>query len=137
LPLVVPAQCANTQDPDSVSYGFRRRLQELEADTRILAAGLAAVQAWLDVPELGSAVVVVAEQDAGEARSACSRLAAEVWQRRRAYLPQMLSAAQAVREAHQVDDGLVVLSDSADATARSGPRRSEGSEIAGFPGHSP
>jgi len=121
LPLVVPAESANTQDEASVSYGFRQQLQELEADARILAAGLATVQPWLDIPELGSAVVVVADRDAGLARSACSRLAADVWQRRHEYLPQMLPADQAVREAHQVGDGLVVLSDSADATTSGAP----------------
>ena len=108
LPLVVPAEQANTQDPASVSYELRRRLQELEANPRILAAGLATVQPWLDIPELGSAVVVVADRDAEFAATCCSRLAADVWQRRCA-LPQMFSAAQAVREAHEVRDGLVVL----------------------------
>jgi microcystin degradation protein MlrC len=121
VPLVVPAERANTQDAASVSYGFRRQLQELEADPRILAAGMATVQPWLDVPGLGSAVLVVADQDAWQARSSCSRLAAEVWQRRREYLPQMLPVDQAVREAHQFGDGLVVLSDSADATTSGAP----------------
>src|SRR5207248_450135 len=79
LPLVVPAECANTQDPASVSYGLRQQLQELEADPRILAAGLATVQPWLDIPELGSAVLVVAHEDVGHARSSCSRLAADLW----------------------------------------------------------
>src|SRR5205823_524235 len=61
LPLVVPAERANTQDPASVSYNLRERLEALEANPRILAAGLATVQPWLDIPELGSAVVIVAE----------------------------------------------------------------------------
>lgn len=121
LPLVVPAECANTQDAASVSYDLRQQLQELEADPRILAAGLATVQPWLDISELGSAVVVVADGDSEKARSSCSRLAAELWQRRHAYLPNMLPVAQAVREAHQVRDGLVVLSDSADATTAGAP----------------
>jgi microcystin degradation protein MlrC len=121
LPLVVPAQLANTQDPTSVSYELRRELQELEADARILSAGLATVQPWLDIPELGSAVVVVADQDAGLAASSCSRIAAAVWQRRSAYLPKLRPAAEAVREAHQAQDGLVVLSDGADATTSGAP----------------
>jgi microcystin degradation protein MlrC len=121
LPLVVPAERANTQDPESVSYGLGQQLQRLEEDARFLTAGLATVQPWLDIPELGSAVVVVADQDAGLAEFSCSRLAEDVWQRRRAYLPQMLSAAQAVREAHQVSEGVVVLSDSADSTTSGAP----------------
>src|SRR5207247_10038896 len=43
LPMVVPAERANTQDAKSVSHGFRQRLQALEGDPSILAAGLATV----------------------------------------------------------------------------------------------
>src|SRR5205807_10208815 len=85
LPMVVPAERANTQDPASVSFAFRERLQGLEASPRILSAGLATVQPWLDIPEMGSAVVVVAD-GAGLARQECARLAAEVWQGRHEYL---------------------------------------------------
>src|SRR4029077_2344178 len=49
LPLVVPAERANTQDPASVSFAFRERLQALEKRGAILSAGLATVQPWLDI----------------------------------------------------------------------------------------
>jgi microcystin degradation protein MlrC len=116
LPLVVPAERANTQDPDSVSHGLRLRLQELEARPGVLSAGLATVQPWLDIPDLGSAVVVVTDGDAEAARAECAVLAAEVWRRRRDYLPDLVPLDEAVRAAHDNADGLVVLSDSADAT---------------------
>src|SRR5262249_9137457 len=61
IPLVVPAERANTEDSTSVSYPLKRRLQELEARPGVLAAGLATVQPWLDIPDLGSAVVVVTD----------------------------------------------------------------------------
>jgi microcystin degradation protein MlrC len=121
LPLVVPAERANTQDPDSVSYALRRDLQALEADPRILAAGLATVQPWLDIPELGSAVVVVADGAAPLAREHCARVAEQVWQRRRDYLPELVPAEEAVREASRNLEGLVVLCDSADATTSGAP----------------
>src|SRR5262245_4740451 len=82
LPMVVPAERANTQDPASVSHAFRLRLQALEADARVLSAGLATVQPWLDVPDLGSAVLVVTDGGAALAEAACRDLAAEVWRRR-------------------------------------------------------
>ncbi len=121
LPLVVPAERANTQDPASVSFAFRQRLQELETDPRILAAGLATVQPWLDIPEMGSAVLVVADGDAVTAEGECRRLAEEVWRRRTEYLPELVPVADAVHRAHQDADGLVVLSDSADATTSGAP----------------
>src|SRR5947209_8113286 len=63
VPMVVPAERANTQDPASVSFGFRERLQALERRPAILSAGLATVQPWLDIPDLGSAVLDVADGD--------------------------------------------------------------------------
>jgi microcystin degradation protein MlrC len=116
VPLVVPAERANTQDPASVSYSLRERLQALERQPGILSAGLATVQPWLDIPELGSSVVVAAETDAELAGRTCSEIAAEVWRRRREYLPQLVSVEDGVRAAYENKEGLVVLSDSADST---------------------
>lgn len=121
LPMVVPAERANTQDPASVSYGIRERLQEIERTPGMLAAGLATVQPWLDIPELGSAVVVVADGSQEKADRLCRELADEVWQRRQEYLPELVPLEQAVREARECGEGLVVLSDSADATTSGAP----------------
>jgi microcystin degradation protein MlrC len=121
LPLVVPAERANTEDPASISHGLKQQLQELEAHPRVLSAGLATVQPWLDIPELGSAVLVVTDGEAALGRSACDRLAAEIWRRRREYLPELVGVEEAVCQAHEAAEGLVVLSDSADATTSGAP----------------
>jgi microcystin degradation protein MlrC len=121
IPMVVPAERANTQDPASISFAWRVRLQEMEKQPHILSAGLATVQPWLDVPDLGGAVVVVADGDEASARSLCAGLAADVWKHRRDYIPELVPVADAVRQAHEVHDGLVVLSDSADATTSGAP----------------
>lgn len=121
LPLVVPAERSNTQDPGSASHEFRLTLEALEAHPRVLSAGLATVQPWLDIPELGSAVVIVTDDDPELAQSACASLAGDVWQRREEYLPELVPVVEAVRQAHAVGDGLVVLSDSADATTSGAP----------------
>ena len=121
LPLVVPAERANTQDPQSVSYAFRQRLEELERQPLILSAALTTVQPWLDIPELGTAVLVVAAGENDAARKASADLAGEVWSRRREYLPDLTPAADAVCQAHEERSGLVVLSDAADATTSGAP----------------
>lgn len=121
VPAVFPAERANTQDPESVSYAFRQRLEELERQKPVLCAGLATVQPWLDIPELGSAVLVVADGDGDLAGEACDRLAGEVWRHRTDYLPELTPAPEAVRQAWEERDGLVVLSDSADATTSGAP----------------
>jgi microcystin degradation protein MlrC len=121
LRLVVPAERANTQDPASVSYGFRERLQEWEREPGILAAGLATVQPWLDIPELGTSVVVVTDGDAELAERRCRELADDVWRRRRDYLPELVPVMEGVQAALAAGDGLVVLSDNADATTSGAP----------------
>jgi microcystin degradation protein MlrC len=121
IPMVVPAERANTQDPASISFTIRGRLQAIEARPGILAAGLATVQPWLDIPGLGSAVVIVSDDDEKLAASLCAEVAAEVWSHRRDYLPELVPVADAVRQAHETRDGLVVLSDSADGTTSGAP----------------
>lgn len=115
VPVVLPAEVANSEQPGNVAAERKARLKFWEGQTGVLAAGVATVQPWLDVPHLGSAVVVVTDGDEALAKSACSELAAELWNRRRDYLPQLTDLAEAVQIAHR-SDGLTVLSDSADAT---------------------
>jgi microcystin degradation protein MlrC len=121
LPLVFPAERANTQDPASVSFKIREMLQAWERDPRILAAGLATVQPWLDIPELGSAVVIVTDGDQPLAEARCKQLSNFVWEHHREYLPDLVSVEEGVRAAFEEADGLVVLSDSADATTSGAP----------------
>jgi len=120
IPMVPPAERANTQNPASASYAFRERLQALEADLRILSAGLTTVQPWLDVPELGSSVLITTVDDAGLAETECRSLASSVWSHRADYLPELVTVEEAVRQAREID-GLVVLSDAADATTSGAP----------------
>ena len=121
LPLVAPVERANTQDPESISYAIRETLQSWERDPRVLAAGLATVQPWLDIPELGSAVVVVTDGDAALARDRCAELSAFVWEHRRDYLSDLPPVEEGVRIAFAERDGLVVLGDGADATTSGAP----------------
>jgi microcystin degradation protein MlrC len=119
IPAVLPAENANTQDTQSPSYAVRQRLAELEAAPHVLTAGVATVQPWLDVPGLGTVVVVVANRDEELARKAACELAQQVWDARERYRPKLVGVQESVARAHQLDQegvGLVVLSDAADAT---------------------
>jgi len=122
LPMVVPAERANTQDPTSFSYGVRKTLEGWERNRHVLGAGLATVQPWLDIPDLGSSVLVVVDGESwrGWGDQACASLATEVWTHRRDYLPDLVDASDAVHVAHKnakaEPSALTVISDSADAT---------------------
>src|SRR5262245_54604215 len=122
LPLVLPPERANTQDPASVSYGLREELQRLERQPGVLAAGLATVQPWLDIPEMGSSVIVVADGDGDAADRIADQLAERLWRVRHEYLSELTTAADAVRRAQELHrEGLIVLSDCADATTSGAP----------------
>jgi microcystin degradation protein MlrC len=121
VPCVLPAERANTEAAAGVSVDLKRRLQLLEAQRDVLAAGIATVQPWLDIPELGSAVVVTTDGKPELALELCRNLADELWQRREEYLPELVSIEEAVRHAHDQPTGLTVLSDAADATTSGAP----------------
>jgi microcystin degradation protein MlrC len=121
IPAVVPAERANTEDPASVSHALKARLVELEAQPGVLTAGLATVQPWLDIPELGAMAIVVTNSDAEQAKTACADLANEFWRARTDYLPTLTPTAEAVARAAARQEGLTVLSDSADATTSGAP----------------
>jgi len=121
VPCVLPAERANTELASGVSAELKCKLQQLEARPEVLTAGLATVQPWLDVPQLGSAVIVTTDGQPDLAEQASRDLAAELWQRREEYMPELWSIEDAVRMAHENRAGLVVLSDAADATTSGAP----------------
>ena len=116
IPCVLPAERANTEIGHGLSWELKQALRQCEALPGVLTAGLATVQPWLDVPEFGSAVIVVTDGDPALAQSHCAQLANQLWRRRQEYLPELVPVEQAVRKAHEVPEGLVVLGDGADAT---------------------
>jgi len=121
IPAVVPAECSSTEAATGVAVEFKQKLLQLETEPRILAAGLTPVQPWLDVPELGSSVLVTTDCDPSFACEAAGQLADSFWHRRHEYLPELVSVEEAVRGALAVSEGLVVLGDAADATTSGAP----------------
>ena len=74
------------------------------------------MQPWLDIPEIGTAVIVVADSDQAKAVTACREISDQFWKVREEYLPTLVPVAEAVHRAYQNDVGLTVISDAADAT---------------------
>ncbi|MBP89311.1 MAG: hypothetical protein CMJ64_21785 [Planctomycetaceae bacterium] len=120
IPAVVPAENSNTEAEAGIAPDLKRRVVELERRPNVLAAGMAPVQPWMDIPQLGSSVLVTTDNDPQAAREACASIAEEFWRRRREYLPELVEAKGAVRLAHE-EGGLTVLSDAADATTSGAP----------------
>lgn len=120
IPAVVPAENSNTEADTGVAVDLKRAVVELESRSSVLSAGMVPVQPWMDIPQLGSSVVVTTDNDPEAARLACITIAEEFWRRRKEYMPQLLTADEAVRLA-QEESGLTVLSDAADATTSGAP----------------
>lgn len=121
IPAVLPAEKANSELATGMSAEFKHKLKQWEARPEVLAAGLATVQPWLDIPELGSSVVITTNNDPALAKHLCRELAGELWARRKEYLPELISAEEGIERALQHPDGLTVLSDAADATTSGAP----------------
>lgn len=109
---------ANNQQ---TSYGPFARIMEraraLEQDSTALSVSCFAVQAWLDLPDMGFAAVVVADGDAGAAAAvqAAADLARLAWSLREEFQVEIVPPRDAIARALATPGGPVVLCDTADA----------------------
>jgi len=92
-------------------------LQEVlraEAVPGILHVAIYPVQPWLDVPELGTCAVVVADDRPDLAREHAGCLARLTWQRRHELVARLVPVREAIHRAASMDSGPVVFSDAGD-----------------------
>ena len=121
VPVVLPAEKANTEAEHGFAVRRKQRLQELERMPHVMSAGVSVVQPWMDIPDLSSTVVVVTDNDETLAVDLCRELSMELWETRREYLGELESIEDAVQKAAACTDGLTVLGDAADATTSGAP----------------
>lgn len=112
LPMIVsPTQARTVDEPLRSIIPIARRM---EADGEILHASFFPVQPWLDIPDLGFAVLVCANGDTEAAQRAANRLADLVWARRQEFDPKLVSLEEAIQTGLG-SDGTTVVADSGDA----------------------
>jgi len=113
LPMIVPAENArHTEGPLAEVIGMALAL---ERGGKILHGGIYPVQPWMDTDDLGCAVVVVTDGDAAGARAQARKLACALWERREAFVSELVPPDEAVRRALAREKGMVVFCDSADS----------------------
>ena len=93
-----------------------RMCQEVEASETGLAAGVIIGNAFTDVPDLESNVLITTDNDLEAAQSAAERIGRFMWDRREQFQATLTPLDEAIRLARETN-GLVVFSDAADATA--------------------
>ena len=109
-PLIVSPVCTRTTDgPLRPVVEEARRM---EAAGEVPHAALVPVQPWIDVPDLGFAALVCAD-DANAAESAAGKLVDMVWQRRDEFSPDLTALDEAIR--------IGLASDAADPRRQASP----------------
>ena len=124
LPLLVNAE--NQQTSRGPARRLFARAQAIEAAERALAVSIFSVQPWMDIPEMGSAVVVVANGDVRAADRHAAAIAQKYWQARREFEVSLTPPELAIRMALATKGGPVVLSESSDSTGSGSPGDSTG-----------
>ena len=104
--------CQGTDD--SAMRRLIERCHEAEREPGVLAATVFGGFALADMPDAGSSVVVVSDNDQALAERWCERIAADIWADREAFVYEHHPLAEAVDSAAAIQDGPVILLDHAD-----------------------
>ncbi|MBI4923288.1 MAG: M81 family metallopeptidase [Devosia nanyangense] len=111
-PMIVSPVAARTgSEPLASVFAEARRM---ERSGEILFASLFPVQPWLDVPDLGFAVMVCADGNRTTAQAAADKLADLVWDARLQFDPDLVSLEDAVGTGLS-EQGTTVVGDAGDA----------------------
>lgn len=112
-PMLVSA--VNARTTDGPLHAIWRRARDMEREGRVLHASLFPVQPWLDIPDVGFAVVVVTDGDPPAAQAAADELADLAWAARADFDPHLTPLADAIRQALAARTGLTVVGDGGDS----------------------
>jgi microcystin degradation protein MlrC len=115
LPMILTAFNASTFG-DGAFARMERAARALEGEPGILSVSNFHVGSYIDVPEMGSTTLVIADGDPGLARTGAERLARQYWESRREFLVDCIPVAEAVRRGREIDGGPVLLLNTADTT---------------------
>lgn len=124
LPLIVNAE--NSQSSSGPFGALIRKAKRLEAEGKAEAVSVFPVQPWMDIEEMGSAVVVVGNGDVQAASRRAAKLAQRFWDTRQRFEVKLTPAKEAIEEALAVEGGPVVLAESSDSTGSGSPGDSTG-----------
>lgn len=124
LPLIVPPE--NMQTTSGPMAQLVAQAKAWEDEGASLAVSVFGVQPWLDLPEMGCAVVSVTDGDPRAAQQQADELARRFWNSRREFDVELVSPEEAIRAAQALDGGPVVLAESADSTGSGSPGDSTG-----------
>jgi len=124
LPLIVNAE--NQQTAHGPAQRLFAHAEELERTGAAEAVSIFPVQPWMDIEEMGSAVVVVTNGDSAAADEHARTIAQQFWDTRREFEVELTPVKEAIRLALEMEGGPVVLAESSDSTGSGSPGDSTG-----------
>lgn len=124
LPLIVPPE--NMQTTSGPMAALIEEAGRLEAAGEALAVSLFGVQPWMDLPEMGCAVVSITDGDPSAAQQQADELGRRFWALRREFDVSLAPPGEAIQQALAVEGGPVIVAESADGTGSGSPGDSTG-----------
>ena len=113
VPVLVSAIHGQTKPPGPFA-DVMREAKRLEGEGAIFSVNPILVHPYLNMPDMGGGVLVVANDDESVAVSSAKRLARRYWENRIELQPETFTPADAVRRGLQVGGGPVLLVETAD-----------------------
>ena len=124
LPLIVNAE--NQQTYRGPAHRLFARAEALESTGKAEAISIFSVQPWMDIHEMGSAVVAVTNGDARAADRQAAAIAQKYWDTKRDFEITLTPVEEAINLALATKGGPVVLAESSDSTGSGSPGDSTG-----------
>ena len=115
LPMILTAFKASTFG-DGAFARMERAARAVEKEPGILSVSNFFVGSYIDIAEMGSGTLVIADGDPAQARSAAERLARQYWDSRREFLVESVSVGEAVARGRRIEGGPILLLNTADTT---------------------
>lgn len=124
LPLIIQAE--NSQTTRGPMHQLIRAAQALERSGKAEAVSIFPVQPWMDIAEMGCAVVSVTNGNLRSAQRQADTIAGRLWNQKEAFEATLTPVPEALAAALQMEGGPVVLAESSDSTGSGSPGDSTG-----------
>jgi microcystin degradation protein MlrC len=124
LPLILQAE--NSQTTSGPMHKLIRAAQALERSGKAEAVSIFPVQPWMDIAEMGCAVVAVTNGNLRAAKRQADTIARQLWDRKKDFEAKLTPVSKALAAAMRMEGGPVVLAESSDSTGSGSPGDSTG-----------
>lgn len=124
LPLIIQAEKSQTSSGPMAA--LVKQAEKWERSGAAEAVSIFPVQPWMDIDEMGCAVVAVTNGNERAAQRQADTLGRRLWDSKEEYEAELTPVPEAIAQALEMEGGPVVLSESSDSTGSGSPGDSTG-----------